>query len=102
MSNTELAPDFGARIAADRAVMDWVDGDNGVGLVGCTPSMIAQVAVDAYVGERRAVVEYAVRNPLSGNVMTVPDNSRSNAEKMASLVEGSVVMTREVTEWVVA
>lgn len=41
--------EFEARIAADKAVMDWVDrGDNNVALIGCTPSMIAGVAVNAY------------------------------------------------------
>lgn len=50
------------------------------------------------MNERR---EYAVRNPMSGNVMTVPDDSQDNAQRMAALVPGSLVMTRTVTEWVV-
>lgn len=46
--------------------------------------------------------EYAVRNPHSGGVITVPDNSLVNAEKMAALVTDSLVMTRTVTEWIPA
>lgn len=43
--------------------------------------------------------EFAVRNPLSGRVITVPDNSEANALKMVALVPESAVMTRTVTEW---
>lgn len=43
--------------------------------------------------------EYAVRNPYSGKIMTVPDNSRENAEKMAGLVPDSAVMRRDVSVW---
>lgn len=45
--------------------------------------------------------EYAVRNPYNGAVLTVPDNSLSNAQRMAALVPNSLVMTRTVTDWVV-
>ena len=46
-------------------------------------------------------VEYAVRNPHNGRVLDVPDASLVNAEKMAALVPGSLVMIRTVTDWVV-
>lgn len=39
---------FRARVAASRSVMAWLDLDPGRGLIGCTPAMISQVAVDAY------------------------------------------------------
>jgi hypothetical protein len=45
--------------------------------------------------------EYACRNPHNGVVLDVPDASLSNAERMAALVPGSLVMTRTVTDWVV-
>jgi hypothetical protein len=45
--------------------------------------------------------EYACRNPHNGAVLTVPENSLSNAQRMAALVPGSLVMTRTVTDWVV-
>lgn len=44
--------------------------------------------------------EYAVKNPYNGAVMEVPGNSLANAQKMAALVGGSLVMTRTVTDWV--
>ncbi|BCO56109.1 hypothetical protein MINTM005_13530 [Mycobacterium intracellulare] len=45
--------------------------------------------------------EYACRNPHNGAVLGVPDASQSNAQRMAALVPGSLVMTRYVTDWVV-
>ncbi|ORA38069.1 hypothetical protein [Mycobacterium aquaticum] len=44
-----LPGDFDAVTAACRAVMEWVDrSDNNAALIGCTPSMVAGVAVNAY------------------------------------------------------
>lgn len=43
--------------------------------------------------------EWAVRNPASGIVMTVPNDSLVNALKMVALVPDSAVMTRLVGPW---
>lgn len=40
--------DFDAECAANRAVMDWIDADPSRRLVGCTPAMVAGLAVNAY------------------------------------------------------
>lgn len=43
--------------------------------------------------------EWAVRNPRNGEVMTVPGGTEENARLMAGYVQGSVVLTRTVTDW---
>ena len=40
--------EFDAQTAAAGAVMDWLDGDEYRAFIGCTPAMVAQVAVNAY------------------------------------------------------
>jgi len=40
--------DFQAATRAYKAVADWIDADTGRSLFGCTPSMVAGVAINAY------------------------------------------------------
>lgn len=49
--------EFDAQTAAARAVMDWIDADPARALVGCTPSMIATLAVNAYQDSVNASLE---------------------------------------------
>ena len=46
---SERKRDLAARTAANRAVMAWIDADPGRDLVGCTPSMVAGVAINAFL-----------------------------------------------------
>lgn len=52
-ASTAERAEFEAQSAASRAVMAWIDkphsdGAPGPALIGCTPAMVAQIAVDAY------------------------------------------------------
>ncbi|OBK22543.1 hypothetical protein [Mycobacterium asiaticum] len=40
--------DLTAECAAYKAVTDWIDAQPSRGLIGCTPSMVAGVAINAY------------------------------------------------------
>lgn len=51
------------RTAANKAVMAWIDADPRRGLVGCTPAMIAQVAIDAYLEAVTRSFKEATTNP---------------------------------------
>lgn len=60
--------DFDALTAAYRAVTEWVDRpDNGAALIGCTPAMVAGVAVNAY----RAALMSVSHSDLSAHLMAI-------------------------------
>lgn len=44
MSESEIS----AECAASKAVTDWFDAQPSRGLLGCTPSMVAGIAINAY------------------------------------------------------
>jgi hypothetical protein len=64
-------------------------------LAAAQPTITRDQLADAGLVTR----EFAVRNPHSGNVITVPDGSLENAHKMAALVP-STILTRTVSEWI--
>lgn len=48
--------EFEAQTAASVAVMDWLDADEYRAVIGCTPAMVAQIAVNAYRQARDAAI----------------------------------------------
>lgn len=60
--------DFDAVTAAFGAVMEWVDRpDNNAALIGCTPSMVAGVAVNAY----RAALKPVSHEDLAAHITAI-------------------------------
>lgn len=55
--------EFEAMTAACRAVLQWIDADPSRDLVGCTPAMVAHVAVLAYKRAITGAAEPVANNP---------------------------------------
>lgn len=56
---------------------------------------LARAAVDAL----QLTEEWAAKNPYSGGVIEVPENSEENARKMKAIIPDTDVLSRLVSPW---
>lgn len=63
--------EFDAQTAAAGAVMDWLDADEYRAFIGCTPAMVAQIAVNAYRRSREQACSITTVEQLD----TLPDRA---------------------------
>lgn len=78
---THSAPaEFVADTAAAGAVMQWIDSDPNRGLVGCTPAMVAGVAVNAYRKAINTSTAAGVDGGVGAESVVAPDSAHPTSQ----------------------
>lgn len=89
--NAQERGEFEAQIAANKAVMEWIDADSSRKLIGCTPAMVAQLAVDAYRKRIRQGVVLADGEPARGIDLEIVEVCHDEQELAACDKDGLIV-----------
>lgn len=91
--------DFDALTAAYRAVTEWVDRpDNGAALIGCTPAMVAGVAVNAYRAALMSVSDDDLAAHITADLSQPGGMRPTEAETFADCVASSLLDDFHITE----
>lgn len=89
-----------ASAAASKAVAAWFDADPSRGLIGCTPSMVAGVAINAYQSASLSAVDHEPtieETKLAGPCPDITIKWRENRPPYVEIRVGTQIM---VAGWV--
>jgi hypothetical protein len=89
--------DFDAVTAARRAVMEWVDRpDNDATLIGCTPAMVAGVAVNAYRAALLSVSHADLAAHVAASIREFRMSHAGNFEDAADFIASGLLADHSI------